>query len=70
MTEETTDMIGQIFWFLMFVTPLITFPWVWRFYKVQLIYRIIIGLVLACLLSFLLYLISLAIIFRNGIGPG
>jgi len=70
MTEETTDMIGQIFWFFMFVTPLITLPWVWRFYKVQLIYRIIIGLVLACLLSFLLYLISLAIIFRNGMGPG
>jgi len=70
MKEETTDMIGQIFLFLMFVAPLITFPWVWRFYKVQLIYRIIIGLVLACLLSFLLYLISLAIIFRNGMGLG
>lgn len=34
------------------------------------IYRIILGLLFALLLSFFLYHISLGIIFRDGMGPG
>ncbi|MFN0215879.1 MAG: hypothetical protein ACKVT2_16595 [Saprospiraceae bacterium] len=70
MTEEFKDTIGQILWFAMFATPLLTIPLVWKFFKVGKVYRIIIGLVLAAFLSFFLYHISLAIIFRHGMGPG
>lgn len=68
MSEETTDTLGQILWFAMFATPLITVPLVWRRFKVQKILRVIIGLVFACFISFLLYNISLGLIFRNGFG--
>lgn len=70
MTEEFKDAVGQILWFAMLVTPLFTIPLVWKFFRVSKVYRIMIGLVLAAFLSFFLYQISLAIIFRNGIGPG
>jgi hypothetical protein len=69
MTEEFKDTIGQILWFAMFGTPLLTIPFVWKFIKVRKVYRVIIGLVLAVFFSFFLYHISLAIIFRHGIGP-
>lgn len=69
MNKQTTDTIGQILWFAMFATPLLTIPLVWKFLKVGKVYRIIIGLVLAAFLSFFLYFISLAIIFRDGMGP-
>lgn len=68
MTEESKDIFGQVLWFAMFFTPLITIPVVWVLFKVKKVYRIIIGLVLAVFISFLLYQISLSIIFRNGMG--
>jgi hypothetical protein len=63
------DLFGQILWFAMFLTPLLVIPLVWRQKKLKKIYRIIIGLLIALLISFFLYLISLSIIFRDGIGP-
>ncbi len=68
MTEEFKDTIGQVLWFAMFATPLLTIPLVWKYFKVHKFYRIIIGIVLAIFLSFFLYFISLGIIFRNGMG--
>ena len=68
MSEQTTDTIGQVLWFVMFATPLITIPLVWKIFKVQKIFRVIIGLVFACFISFFLYHISLGLIFRNGFG--
>ena len=64
------DIIGQILWFLMFGTPLITIPIVWKISKQKKIIRILIGLGLAIVISFFLYHISLEIIFRDGMGPG
>ncbi len=66
MNEQTTDTIGQILWYAMFATPLITVPLVWRTFKVQKIFRVIIGIVFACFISFFLCHISLGLIFRNG----
>lgn len=63
------DVLGQFLWFLMFGTPLITIPLTWKLSNQKKVVRILIGLVLALILSFLLYFISLAIIFRNGMGP-
>ena len=52
----------------MFATPFITVPIVWRTFKVQIFFRILIGLFFACFISFFLYKISLGLIFRNGFG--
>ena len=68
MSEQTTDTIGQFLWYAMFATPLITVPLVWRIFKIRKIYRLLIGLVLACFISFFLFHISLGLIFRNGFG--
>jgi membrane protein DedA with SNARE-associated domain len=63
------DLFGQILWFAILLTPLLIIPLVWRQKKLKKIYRIIIGLLIALLISFFLYHISLSIIFRDGIGP-
>ncbi|MCC1484994.1 hypothetical protein [Winogradskyella immobilis] len=63
------DILGQILWFLAFLTPLVIFPIVWKISKQKKIYRLLIGLVLSIITSYRLYLISLAIIFRDGMGP-
>lgn len=69
MSEEFKDIIGQILWFLMFLSPLICIILCWKFLKNKKLYRIIIGLILGIIVSFILYFMSLAIIFRNGMGP-
>lgn len=69
MSEETKDIIGQILWFLMFLSPLICIFLFWKFLEIKKLYRIIIGLLLGVIISFILYFISLAIIFRDGMGP-
>ena len=60
--------LGQILWFVMFTTPLLIVPLVFKYSSYKKAERIIIGLVLAFLLSLLLYFSSLAIIFRDGMG--
>jgi len=64
------DFLGQILWFAMFGTPILTVPLAWRLMDTKKIYRVIVGLFLALILSFFLYHISLAIILRDGMGPG
>jgi hypothetical protein len=68
MSEHITDTIGQILWVAMFLTPLIAIPFVWKFFKVQKVFRVIFGLVLAGIMSYFLYHISLALIFKDGFG--
>ena len=68
--EPILDSIGQGLWFLMFGTPLITIPLVWKFSNQNKVVRVLIGLFAACFLSFILYFVSLEIIFRDGLGPG
>ena len=63
------DTIGQILWFAMFLTPFVTIPLAWKLVPFKKVYRIIIGFLFSLLLSFILYHISLAIIFRDGMGP-
>jgi len=63
------DILGQILWFLMFLTPLFTIPLVWKYCKRKKFIRLIIGLLLSLLFSLILYFISLLIIFRSGMGP-
>ncbi len=62
------DIIGQILWTLMFVTPLVTIPFVWKHSQQKKFIRILVGLAWAFVLSLILYWFILAIILRNGIG--
>lgn len=64
------DFLGEILWYAIFVTPFITIPLAWRIIDFRKIYRLLIGIFSAAVLSFILYFFSLAIIFRNGMGPG
>jgi len=69
MSESIIDWIGKVFWYLIFLTPVITLPLAFRLINVDKRYKIIIGIILAFILSFLFYIISMAIIFKNGMGP-
>jgi hypothetical protein len=60
------DVIGEICWYMMFVTPLICIPIVWKFSSQTNGVKLLVGLLLAFALS--VFLFSLAILFRNGMG--
>lgn len=63
------EILGQIFWYAIPLTPLITVPIAWQFRRCTQILRIIIGLGLAGLISLMLYFVSLAVCFSEGMGP-
>ena len=60
------DWIGGALWILMFLTPLITFPLIWKVSSGNEFVKIAVAFTLALLLSYGLYWASLLIIFRNG----
>lgn len=64
------DLLGQLLWYAIFITPVLAIPLAWRLMDTRKIYRLLAGLFFAAVLSTFLYLISLAIIFREGMGPG
>jgi len=63
------DTVGEILFYAIFLTPLLTIPLVWKCSKADKIYRILIGIGLAILISFVFFIISFAILFRDGLGP-
>jgi hypothetical protein len=62
------DIVGQVFFFGIFFTPLLSFLIVRRT-RASLISKIILGLFMALLLAMVLFVIALNIAFRNGLGP-
>jgi hypothetical protein len=62
------DLIGQFFWILMFIMPLVTVLIVWKMSATNKILLVIIGVLVGSFFSVLCYFISLAILFRNGMG--
>lgn len=62
------DLIGQFFWMLMFIMPLVTVLIVWKMSMTNKILLVIIGVLVGSFFSVLCYFISLAILFRNGMG--
>ncbi|MCB9205614.1 MAG: hypothetical protein H6603_11600 [Flavobacteriales bacterium] len=64
------DLIGKITWISMFLTPLVTVPIVWKLTDWAKWKRVIVGLLLAAVTSIILFQVSMAIIFRDGMGPG
>lgn len=68
MENKIIDFIGQCFWWLMFITPLIFIPLAYKKIGANKIVRIVIGLVISLIASIILYFLSLSLIFRNGMG--
>ncbi|MFC3361909.1 hypothetical protein ACFOG5_01795 [Pedobacter fastidiosus] len=69
MSENLIDSIGNTFWYLMFLTPLLTVPLTFRLSTGSKTYKIIIAIILAVILSTAFYFISMSIILRDGLGP-
>jgi lipopolysaccharide export LptBFGC system permease protein LptF len=64
------DTIGEILWIAMFFTPLVTVPLVLRFNTSNAKgMRMLIGLLLAFIISFIFFIIGFSILFRDGLGP-
>ncbi len=68
-TRISMDILGQILWVFVFASPLITVPLVWQFSEQKKAIRLVVGLLLAGFISLILCFLSLAIIFRDGMGP-
>ena len=62
------DLIGQFFWMLMFIMPLVTVLIILKMSDTNKIILVIIGVLVGSFFSVLCYFISLAILFRNGMG--
>lgn len=62
------DIIGQIFWFGIAFTPVLSFIIV-RKMEITLIAKIFLGILLTIILGFLFFSIALIILLRNGLGP-
>lgn len=63
------DIIGGFLWILMFASPLIVFPFVWRLSRASFLKKCLYTILLSIPLSFACYFLSIAIIFRDGMGP-
>lgn len=62
--------IAQGLFYSIPITPALTIPLVWRFSNEKKYIRVTFGLVAAFFISLILYIISMSISFRNGLGPG
>ncbi len=62
------DVLGKVLWILMFLTPFITIPIVWKISKRRKLAKLLLSLLFAFILSLVLYFLSIAIIFREGMG--
>jgi len=69
MIEYIIDGIGVICWGLMLICPVIITALIWNFLEGSKMIKIAVVLLLSTVCVVLLYSISLAIIFRHGMGP-
>lgn len=63
------DIIGQIFWYGILATPIITFLIVQKMKKLSLIQKIISGVLITAALALVFYAVAMAIVLRDGLGP-
>ena len=67
--DNFLDIVGQIMWFSIPFSPLLTMPLTWKHSKAKKPYRIFIGLLFAILISVFFYVMSMTIVLRDGLGP-
>ena len=69
MKESTIDSIGQIFWYGILATPLISFLIVRKCSSLNRSVKVIKVIAIAFLLACVFLIISWSILMRNGLGP-
>ena len=62
------DVLGQIFWFGILITPLIGFLIV-RKLNISIGSKFLLGILITVSLGAIFYVIAMAIVLRNGLGP-
>ena len=62
------DIIGQIFWFGIVTTPLISFLLIRKF-NIPIGTKILSGILITLALATFFYLIAMVIVLRDGLGP-
>ncbi len=67
--DSFIDMIGQICWFAMFIAPIVSIIFYWKFGEYKKIYKIAVGLLVGCIFSLLFCIVATCILFRDGLGP-
>jgi hypothetical protein len=70
MTEKLLDALGALFWWGIFLTPLLVFPLVWRNSTFGWPAKLFLAIGTSAVLVAFFFLISIALVFRNGMGPG
>lgn len=63
------DLIGQIICFGAFAMPIVSAVIFWRNTEMPKWSKVILGLMVGPVIGFLMFNMSLAILFRNGLGP-
>jgi hypothetical protein len=63
------DILGQVFWFGILATPIISFLLV-RNTPIDLGWKILLGVFATLAFAGMFYCIAIGILFRNGLGPG
>jgi hypothetical protein len=66
--EMIVDIIGQIFWFGILATPLISFLIVRRVDSLAIGRKILLGIGITLILAVVFYFIALGIVTRDGLG--
>jgi heme/copper-type cytochrome/quinol oxidase subunit 4 len=70
MLETIIDIFSQVFLVLAFVSPFITIPFFLKNKNLSKGQSIFLGLIAAILISIACIILSMYILFRNGVGPG
>ena len=63
------DIIGQIFWFGILFTPIISFFIVRKSKTFSISMKILSGILITLILVVFFYVVAMAILLRNGLGP-
>ncbi|TAL44141.1 MAG: hypothetical protein EPN92_09205 [Chitinophagaceae bacterium] len=63
------DIIGQIFWFGLLATPVISFFIVRKLKTLSISEKILSGISITLVLAVVFYLVAMSIVLRDGLGP-
>ncbi len=66
---DILDIIGEIFWYAIFCTPLITIPLTVKYLYGKTWQKMLTGLYFAFVLSIVFFMVSMDLCLRNGLGP-
>jgi hypothetical protein len=67
---DALDIVGNILWYAIFLTPMITIIISLKYGKQQkIVMRMVVGLLYGLAFSVIFFLVSMGIFLRSGLGP-